>query len=274
MKKFTLIELLVVIAVIAILAAMLLPALQQAKRKSQQSNCTANLKQLGNGAALFATDREGAVPALLTDNDGYGWTGHLAIALGFTPNSAGELFVAGNEKSAMIFECPADLLAIEKKLSLSYMLNVGRTNSSGVQDKIAQHGAIPYGLITKIPASMAESPAGTVYISETSGHSGDKIGTGTNGFTFLSSADIARVVMNGKDTYDEDSSGVALGQNLQKRWVSIGGSTATTVVNFTSPSQLPLHGTCAKPRINTLILDGHVELVDRYDCILYVYKKP
>ena len=50
--NFTLIELLVVIAIIAILAAMLLPALQKAKQKAQQSNCTANMKQLGNGPAV------------------------------------------------------------------------------------------------------------------------------------------------------------------------------------------------------------------------------
>lgn len=53
---FTLVELLVVIAIIAILAAILLPALQQARKRGQSSNCSSNLGQCGKQIQLYLND--------------------------------------------------------------------------------------------------------------------------------------------------------------------------------------------------------------------------
>ena len=91
-KHFTLIELLVVIAIISILAAMLLPALQQAREKAKSTSCSSNIKNSGNYLTFYADDHNGFYPIL--KNGLYNWSfqlyhaGYISVPEKKTANDA------------------------------------------------------------------------------------------------------------------------------------------------------------------------------------------
>ena len=69
-NAFTLVELLIVIAIIGLLAALLLPALTQAKGRAKRAECIGNLNEIGLASHLFANDHGGKFPTEVSTNNG------------------------------------------------------------------------------------------------------------------------------------------------------------------------------------------------------------
>src|SRR5688500_14742174 len=89
-RGFTMIELLVVIAIIAIMAGMMLPVLSKAREAGRRVVCMSNLRQVGMGLQMYASDHGERLPAL--GPSGREWPLDIMSYIG----------------SSQIFTCPTD----------------------------------------------------------------------------------------------------------------------------------------------------------------------
>ena len=187
-KQFTLIELLIVIAIIAILAAMLLPALQSARRTAKMAQCTSNCKQFAQSNHLYAasynafvtpiawSDRVNIWPAILWNQIGG------AAEMPYSNYKSSSSKWANSVKTTKLFECPAD----------SYSKGVGNLdlpkfsygiNRSAVYSVKGTSNAtsIPTGPVLK--TTKFKIPSQMIYVCDSSWNTGAN-GSSAPGYIF------------------------------------------------------------------------------------------
>ena len=99
---FTLVELLVVIGIIAVLVAMLLPALNKAKKQGMLVQCQSNLRQIMQGTLLYANDNKGCFPCAYL-------TGVSTLKVQSVPQLLSRADIGGKYiTSGKVYDCPAD----------------------------------------------------------------------------------------------------------------------------------------------------------------------
>lgn len=159
-NAFTLIELLVVISVIAVLMAILMPALQRAREQGKRAACMSNIKQLTFGWLFYADDNDDHLINGCTNRGAH--NNDEACWLYFHPNMTEEERIQGIKDGTLyryineirLYKCPTGVR--------------GEVNTYGIVDSLNGYDAIPgsAGQIIKKRSRIPDPGQRLVFLDE------------------------------------------------------------------------------------------------------------
>ena len=136
-QSFTLIELLIVIAIIAILAGMLLPALNKARDKAQAIKCLANNKQVGSAIVQYTADYEDWLPTGKFEGNSGMWKYQLAPYVGMGGLATrGDVIKDKRFGVGSVFSCPK-FSGVGSKFASEFKTYPGQTGGLGWNDNVS-----------------------------------------------------------------------------------------------------------------------------------------
>ncbi len=161
---FTLVELLVVITIIAVLAALLMPALKGARDKAKQASCLSNVKQFMTATQMYGQDYRDTIPNATI---GPWWQLYSGAPGGFHPGATGiHGLLDPYLKSDAIWYCPS-IRPTDIAFPMYSQTLTWRDNQSSYRwYEYASTNFVAVALLSGVPTVTVPKPAAQPIISD------------------------------------------------------------------------------------------------------------